>query len=90
WLGFVVGREVYDAGGTYLGFLSNDRRLLRKRSMSEKRHRLSPPARPERPQMPANMPLAPLLPALPYSIIDLFEEFPERLMYISDTRPDME
>ncbi len=90
WLGFVVGREVYDPGGTYLGFLSNDRRLLRKRSMSEKRPRLQAPSRPERPQFPANMPLAPLLPALPYSIIDMFEEFPDKLMFISDTRPDMD
>ena len=90
WLGFVVGREVYDPTGIYLGFLSNDKRLLRKRSLSEKRARRTPPPRPEKPTFPPSMPLAPLLAALPYSIIDLFEEFPERLIYISDTRPDME
>ena len=90
WLGFVIGREVYDPIGVYLGFLSNDRRLLRKRSMSENRARKKPPPRPERPRFPANMPLAPMLPALPYSIIDLFEEYPDKLTYISDTRPDME
>lgn len=90
WLGFVVGREVYDPQGVYLGFLSNDRRLLRKRSMSEKRPRRRVPERPERPRIPASMPLAPMLPALPYSVIDMFEEYPERLVYISDTRPDMD
>lgn len=90
WIGFVRGREVYDPAGNYLGFLSNDRRLLRKRSMAEKRLRLQPPAPPIAPELPVAMPLAPMLPALPYSIIDMFEEYPERLMYVSDTRPDME
>lgn len=90
WLGFLKGREVYDTSGLYLGFLSNDRRLLRKRSMSEDRPRLTPPPRPERPRFPPNMPLAPLLSALPQSIIDMFEEFPDRLAYISETRPDMD
>ncbi len=90
WIGFARGREIYDTNGMYLGFLSNDKRLLRKRSLSEKRARLQAPPRPERPEIPANMPLAPMMPALPYSIIDMFEEYPERLMFISDTRPDME
>jgi hypothetical protein len=90
WVGFVSGRDVYDPSGLYLGFLSDDRRLLRTRSRPAKRPRLQPPLRPERPEIPATMPLAPLLPSLPYSIVDLFEEMPERLSYISETRPDME
>lgn len=90
WLGFLVGRELFDSAGNYVGFLSDDRRLLRKRSLSVERARLTPPKRPLRPRMPANMPLAPMFPALPYSLIDLFEEYPERFMYISETRPDME
>jgi hypothetical protein len=90
WLGFVVGREVFDAGGLYLGFLSNDRRLLRQRSKPRKRPRREPPPRPERPRIPASMPLAPMLRSLPHQIIDMFEEYPERLMYVSETRPDME
>ena len=90
WLGFVVGREVYDPGGLYLGFLSNDRRLLRKRSNPRDKPRLTAPTRPKQPRIPASMPLAPLLPSLPYQIIDMFEEYPKRLMYISETRPDMD
>jgi hypothetical protein len=74
----------------YLGFLSDDRRLLRTRSRPSTRARLQPPPKPEPPEIPATMPLAPLLPSLPYSIIDLFEAFPERLSYVSETRPDME
>lgn len=90
WLGFVVGREVYDPSGLYLGFLSDDRRLLRSRSRPKTRPRREAPQRPESPNMPANMPLAPLLPSLPYHFVDMFEEYPERLIYVSETRPDME
>ena len=89
WLGFAVGREVYDTGGIYLGFLSNDKRLLRKRS-NITRPRLEVPPQPVRPEIPASMPLAPMLAALPHQIIDLFEEHPEKLIYISETRPDMD
>ena len=39
---------------------------------------------------PPSMPLAPLLRALPYQLIDMFEEFPKRFLYISETRPDMD
>ena len=89
WIGFVKGRQVYDRAGLYLGFLSDDRRLLRKRTPREK-PRLPPPPRPERPRLPASMPLAPMLRALPHQYVDMFEEYPERLMFISETRPDME
>ena len=90
WIGFVVVRKVYDTSGKYLAFLSDDRRLLRKRSVSRDQLHIKPPPRPARPRIPASMPLAPLLPSLPHQIIDMFEEFPERLMFISETRPDME
>jgi hypothetical protein len=90
WIGFLHGREVFDTSGLYLGFLSDDRRLLRKRSKPSIRPRLQPPPQPERPKIPANMPLAPMLRSLPYQIIDMFEEYPDRLTYISETRPDME
>lgn len=90
WVGFVIGREVFDPQGEYLGFLSDDRRLLRKRMISEPQPRKDPPAMPERPTLPAHMPLAPLMRELPFHIIDVFEEFADQLMYISETRPDME
>jgi hypothetical protein len=90
WIGFARGREVYDTAGEYLGFLSDDRRLLRKRTLNEFPPRQSPPAAPERPRLPATMPLAPLMRELPVQIIDVFEEFPDRLLYVSETRPDME
>lgn len=90
WIGFVVGREVFDTAGQYLGFLSDDRRLLRKRTLSLEPPHHPPPPRPERPHVPGNVPLAPLMRELPHQIIDVFEEFPDRLLYIAETRPDMD
>ncbi|HUS94625.1 MAG TPA: hypothetical protein VMZ24_05550 [Patescibacteria group bacterium] len=90
WIGFVSGREAFDTAGQYLGFISDDRRLLRKRSLSRRPPRLVPPERPANPNLPASMPLAPMLRQLPHHIIDVFEEFPDRLTYISETRPDMD
>jgi len=90
WLGFVLGREVFDPVGRYLGFLSDDRRLLRKRSLRRRPPKLEPPPPPPRPKMPATMPFAPMMRQLPYQIIDLFEEYPEKLIYVSETRPDID
>ena len=90
WIGFTVGREVYNPMGEYVGFLSDDKRLLRTRSEPKNKPRISPPLRPESPSIPARMPLAPMLRSLPYQIIDMFEEYPERFLYVSETRPDME
>lgn len=90
WIGFVSGREVFDTSGKYLGFLSDDKRLLRKRSLSKRPPRLQPPPRPARPRLPASMPLPPMMRQLPHQIIDMFEEYPERLIFVSETRPDME
>lgn len=90
WLGFAAGREIFDPVGQYLGFLSDDRRLLRKKSLSRRPPKLQPPPRPARPRIPATMPLPPMMRELPHHIIDMFEEYPERLVYVSETRPDME
>lgn len=90
WIGFVVGREVYDTGGVYLGFLSDDKRLLRKRTRPVNKPRRMPPPHPKRPRMPSSVPLAPLLKTLPHQIIDMFEAYPEKLRFVSETKPDMD
>ena len=89
WLGFMIANDVYDTLGRYLAYISADHRLLRTRREPRDKPRKTPPLRPERPRMPSGMPLAPMLPALNYSTIDMFEEYPERLIYVSETRPDM-
>jgi hypothetical protein len=90
WVGFIVGRDAFDPLGEYLGFLSDDRRLLRKRVVNDAPARKEVPPKPSRPALPASMPLAPLMRELPFHIIDVFEEYADLLMHVSETRPDME
>lgn len=90
WIGFVIGRRVFNAGGEYVGFLSDDRRLLRRRTERDDVPRRDPPPPPPRPQLPTNVPLPPLFRELPFHIIDVFEEEGRNLLYVSETRPDME
>jgi len=89
WIGKVVGREVYGPTGHYLGFLSDDKRLLRRRTRVRK-PQIKVPDRPKRPRIPVSMPLAPLMRELPHHLIDLFEEYGKRLPFVTDLLPDME
>ena len=55
WVGWVAAsREVYSVLGFYVGYLTNDPRVLRKRS-DPSRPRLQPPARPGRINIPARI-----------------------------------
>ena len=80
WIGFVSPqREVYSVLGNYVGMLSADRRILRKRSYDFSRPRLTPPPPRPRITVPATIPLAPLMAELNYTMIDVLEDEPERL-----------
>jgi len=80
WIGFVTPhREVYSVLGNYVGFLTNDPRIVRKRAVDEVRPRLKPPAAPRRLVTPAHTPLAPLMSDLTHSLVDILAEEPERL-----------
>jgi hypothetical protein len=80
WIGCITPqREVYSVMGYYVGFLTNDPRIVRKRSDDEFRPRLklSPP--PGKLNIPVTVPLAPLMGDLTHSLVDIFIEEPERL-----------
>ncbi len=80
WIGWTTPkREVYSVLGYYVGYLSNDPRVLRKRATSTLKPRLKPPPRPERFSPPATVPLAPMMSELTHSIVDVLLEEPERL-----------
>jgi len=80
WIGWVTPRrDVYSALGYYVGYLTDEPRILRKRATFTLMPRLQPPAPPERISPPATVPLAPMLREITYSDIDVLLEEPERL-----------
>jgi hypothetical protein len=80
WIGWVTSqREVYSVLGYYVGYLTDEPRILRKRVTSTLKPRLRPPAAPNRISPPATIPLAPMMREITYSTIDILLEEPERL-----------
>jgi hypothetical protein len=93
WVGFVTSRrEVYSVLGVYVGYLTNDPRVVRKRSTSTLKARMAVPAAPQKMYPPATIPLAPLMSELTHSSIDVLLEEPERLhtLDVGELRPDLE
>ncbi|MBV6401057.1 MAG: hypothetical protein CNIPEHKO_01354 [Anaerolineales bacterium] len=85
-------REVYSVMGYYVGSLTNDPRIIRKRAEdSDKPHMACPPT-PKRISPPAQVPLAPMMQELSYGIIDVLAESPELLHTLDsgDLRQDMD
>lgn len=80
WVGFVTSRrEVYSVLGYYVGYLTNDPRILRKRATSTLKARSPVPPPAHKIYPPATIPLAPMMSELNNSTIDVLLEEPERL-----------
>ena len=80
WIGWVTPqREVYSVLGNYVGFLTNDPRIVRRRSDDATKPRMKGPPRPRRLATPAQAPLAPLMSDLSQGLVDVLVEEPERL-----------
>jgi hypothetical protein len=80
WIGWVTPKkEVYSVLGNYVGYLTADPRIVRKRVEAATRPRLKAPAPPQRLVAPAQTPLAPLMSDLTNSLVDVLAEEPERL-----------
>ncbi len=93
WIGWVTPtREVYSVLGYYVGYLTNDPRILRKRATSTLKPRLEPPPAPKKIYPPATIPLAPMMSELTASIVDVLLEEPERLhpLDLGELREDMD
>jgi hypothetical protein len=93
WIGFVTPqREIYSVIGDYVGTLTNDPRIVRKRATSTLKPRLKPPPRPRKIYPPATIPLAPMMPELSHSVIDVLLDAPERLHTIDtgESRQDLD
>ena len=80
WIGFVTSkREIYSVLGYYVGFLTDDKRIIRKRATSTLKPRLSPPPSPGKVTPPATVPLAPMMRELTHGQVDVLLDEPERL-----------
>ncbi|HPP62332.1 MAG TPA: hypothetical protein PKV01_03760 [Anaerolineales bacterium] len=80
WIGWVTPRrDVYSALGYYVGYLTDEPRILRKRATFTLMPRLQPPAPSGRISPPATVPLAPMMREITYSVVDVLLEEPERL-----------
>ena len=93
WIGWVTPqREVYSVLGSYVGFLTNDPRIVRKRAEDELKPRLKVPPAPRHLNTPAVTPLAPLMSDLPHSLIDILVEESERLhtVDVGELREDLD
>jgi hypothetical protein len=93
WIGWVTTeRQVYSVHGHYVGYLSDDPRVLRKQSSGYLKPRRNPPPAPERIAPPAMTPLAPLMPELPMGVVDVLLDYPELLPAIDfgDLKEDMD
>ncbi len=93
WIGWVTPkREVYSVMGYYVGTLTNDPRITRKRSDDASIPRQQTPPRPKRINTPPSIPLAPMMSDLPHSLIDVLLDEPERLHTLDggELREDMD
>jgi hypothetical protein len=93
WIGWVTAqREVYSVMGAYVGFLTNDPRIVRKRSDNGFKPRLKTSPPPGKLNTPATIPLAPLMSDLTHSLVDVLIEEPERLHTLDsgELREDMD
>ena len=80
WIGCVTPqREVYSVLGYYVGTLTSDPRIVRRRSDDALKPNLKVTPPPGRLSIPAQLPLAPLMSDLPHSLVDVLVEEPERL-----------
>ena len=93
WIGFVTPkRQVFSVLGHYVGKITNEPRILRKRSYDFSIPRRNPPPHQSRITVPASVPLAPMMAELSFSMIDVLEDEPERLSTIDfdELREDMD
>jgi hypothetical protein len=93
WVGFVTPkRDVYSVMGNYVGTLTSDARITRKRTEDELKPRLQPPPKPGKITTPPSIPLAPMMSDLSLSFIDVLQDEPERLHTVDsgELREDMD
>jgi hypothetical protein len=93
WIGWVdADNNVLSVHGHFVGKLSADRRIVRKREWGYGRERKTPPPAPPAIRPPTHFPFAPTLPELPTYLVDVLIEHPELMPSVDfgDLRDDMD
>ncbi|MBN1305380.1 MAG: hypothetical protein JXA13_13160 [Anaerolineales bacterium] len=87
WIGWVTPqRDVYSVLGHYVGYLTNDPRILRKRWTSHLKSGKKPPPPPPKINHPVTVPLPPMMPDLQFNTIDILQDEPDRLHTLDSGR----
>ena len=77
WIGWVTAeRIVFSVHGHFVGTLTKDPRIVRKREMGTTIHRKKPPPKPPSIRVPGRLPLAPHLPEIGTQMIDVLDDAP--------------
>ena len=93
WIGWATStREVFSVLGVFVGSLTDDARIVCKRTEEATRPHVKPPANPGKINTPPSIPLAPLMSDLPIGLVDVLLEQPERLHTLDsgELREDMD
>jgi hypothetical protein len=93
WIGWVTAkREVYSVLGYYVGYVTQDPRILRKRATSTLKPRLQPPPAPKKISVSATIPLARMMSELTHGTVDVLLDEPDRLhpLDVGDLREDLD
>jgi len=91
WIGWVTAdRQVYSVLGFYVGEMTAEPRIVRRRLTASLRARKIPPPPPARLLVPPSIPLPPMLPDLKFGLSDVLLEQPELLHTLDsgDARQD--
>ncbi len=77
WIAFVTeDRSVYSVQGKYIGWITNDPRIVRKVSDDDLMERLKPPKTPEKVKIIRSTTIPPMMSDLPNSQIDVLQDEP--------------
>jgi 4-fold beta flower protein len=93
WIGWATPKkEIFNLDGLQVGVISDDNRIIRKRSVETQPPKRPLPPAPPKPRIPAAIPLPPRMAELPFDMIDILEDMPD-LLHTWDSgefRPDVE
>ena len=89
WMGWTARNgQVFSVAGKYVGWLSKDFRILRKKVLDQEMPPCPPPPQPAlKVRLPTSAPLPPLMADLPFDTLDVLDDDPERL-HTLDNDPD--